>query len=118
MIPQFILRKLYKPKSMKNIEAGFEFVLENSLAHATITRINKIELDSIEIPLSQIELRGESSSIKAESLNEEMPMPLDKGKAVNIVLSIAQLTGGEHSIKVSVATKEFGELNFQIKDTV
>lgn len=118
MIPQFILRKLYKKGSLKNTDNGIEFILENSLASATITKINRISTGSKDIPLPQIEIKGGSGFVKADSINENASIQFEKGREIEVRLSTDRLTEGEHLIKVSVASKEFGELNFDIKDSV
>ncbi|MBI5042498.1 MAG: hydroxymethylglutaryl-CoA reductase [Nitrospirae bacterium] len=118
MIPQFILRKLYKKGSLKNADNGIEFILENSLASATITRIKGIQVDNNGIPLPQIDIKGESGFVKAESINENTPVQFEKGREIDVRLSTDRLTDGEHLIKISVASKEFGELNFDIRDKV
>lgn len=118
MIPQFILRKLYKKGSLKNTDKGVEFILENSLASATITRINGINTDNKDIPLPQIEIKGASGFVKAGNINENAPIQFEKGKEIDVRLSTDRLTEGEHLIKISVASKEFGELNFDIRDSI
>ncbi len=118
MIPQFILRKLYKKGSLKNTDKGVEFILENSLASATITRINGINTDNKDIPLPQIEIKGGPDFVKADSINGNKPIQFEKGKEINIRFSTDRLTEGEHLLKISVSSKEFGDLNFDIKDKV
>ncbi|MEK6679580.1 MAG: hypothetical protein AABY39_09215 [Nitrospirota bacterium] len=118
MIPQFILRRLYKKGSLRNTDIGIEFILENSLASATITKINKISADNKDIPLPQIEIKGGSGFVKADSINENTSVQFEKGKEIDVRLSTDRLTDGEHLIRVSVASKEFGELNFDIRDNI
>ncbi len=118
MIPQFILRKLYKKGSLKNTDNGIEFILENSLASATITKINRISAGNKDIPLPQIEIKGGSGFVNADNINENMPIQFEKGREIDVRLSTDRLTEGEHLIKISVASKEFGELSFDIKDRV
>ena len=118
MIPQFILRRLYKKGSLRNTDIGIEFILENSLASATITKINRISADNKDIPLPQIEIKGGSGFVKADSINENTSVQFEKGKEIDVRLSTDRLTDGEHLIRVSVASKEFGELNFDIRDNI
>ena len=68
--------------------------------------------------MPQIEIKGGSGFVKADSINENTSVQFEKGKEIDVRLSTDRLTDGEHLIRVSVASKEFGELNFDIRDNI
>ena len=68
--------------------------------------------------MPQIEIKGGSGFVKADSINENASIQFEKGREIDVRLSTDRLTEGEHLIKVSVASKGIRELNFDIKDRV
>ncbi len=111
-IPEFILRKLVLPGSLKRTPSGFSFVLHNTFAPATITKFQLLNGDE-EIPLSQITICEEGKlSITAESCSAEVPMLTSVN--VNILISVNSMKPLE-ILTVRAVTKEVGPIEFRIE---
>jgi alpha-L-arabinofuranosidase len=111
-IPEFVLRKLVLPGSLKRTPSGFSFVLHNTFAPATITRFQVLN-DGEELPLSQITITEEGKpSMSAELCSSENPLltPVN----VNIGISIISMKP-LGLVTIKAATKEVGPIEFTIE---
>lgn len=111
-IPEFILRKLVLPGSLKRTPSGFTFILHNTFAPATITKL-QVYNGSEEIPSSKITIKEEGKApITASICNPDNPLMVP----VNIDIAISadsMVPLGIVSIKAN--TKEVGLLEFSIE---
>ena len=122
-IPKFILRKLYKKGSLKNVDLdgdgnpdGFSFELENKLANATILPDERpgIKVDGVPIEPENITIRYEGKEIKLSELNTEVLFA--KGTTMEIVVKYdGGLPAGEHKLEFSSKSKEYGKIAFDFK---
>jgi alpha-N-arabinofuranosidase len=111
-IPEFILRKLVLPRSLKRTPSGFTFILHNTFAPATITRFQLLN-DSEEIPLSQITIsEGGKSSITADLCSQDNPLLTP----VNIDIGVSVISMKPLGvITIKAVTKEVGPIEFTIE---
>ncbi len=111
-IPEFVLRKLVLPGSLKRTPSGFSFILRNTFAPATITRFQVLN-DGMEIPLSQITITEESKpSLTADFCSSENPLftPVN----VDILVSINSMKP-LGLVTIKAVTKEVGLIEFTIE---
>ena len=98
-IPSFLLRKLYIKGSLENVEGGFSFKLKNSLSPGTTIRSGDIE-------------------ILGSDISEENTFPIKVGVEIEIFIAADPLPEGEHTLDLSLKTKEAGTLAFDVKDSI
>ncbi|HOU24286.1 MAG TPA: alpha-L-arabinofuranosidase C-terminal domain-containing protein [Anaerolineae bacterium] len=112
-IPEFILRKLYVPGSLKSTAEGFTFCLLNTFAPATVTGMG-LRVGSQEVAPSDLEVRIEAQEpVFASALSAEKPAPLPVGKLVTVMVR-GRAYGGER-LRLSVDTREAGLLSFGLQ---
>jgi len=111
-IPEFVLRKLVLPGSLKRTPSGFSFILYNTFAPATITRFQLFN-DGSEIPLSQITITEENkSSTTAELCSSEQPLLTPVNVKIYIAVNSMQPLG---LVTIKAVTKEVGAIDFKIE---
>jgi alpha-galactosidase len=118
-IPNFVLKRLYVKGSLSNGSESLEFMVQNGIATGTVTRIHSLAIDGVPYPLEQVV--GLSADGMARSLAEispQSPLPLAVGVAVTMRLTGARLQPGKHDIKLSFRTRELGDLEIRVSDTV
>ena len=111
-IPEFILRKLILPGSLKRTPSGFSFILRNTFAPATITQFHVLN-DGVEIPSSQISIKEENKfPITADLCTIENPLltPVN----VDILISINSMKP-LGLVEIKAVTKEVGPIEFSIE---
>lgn len=111
-----LLRQLYTNNSLKNIEDGVQFALKNRLSDAEFTELVGIKIDGQEVPAGQISVDlGDGKFVAAESVRE-ISFPLRK--VLNVRCQIGNLATGKHKIHIAFRAKPFGELKFEVEDSI
>lgn len=113
-IPEFVLRKLIVPGSLRSNDSGFEFALLNTFASATISHFS-LSVAGKEIPLAAIRLYpSNGNDLMAEVVNQDNPMLLPVGVQIVVKVTGFTLSG---PVQISVDTREIGNLQFSIADS-
>ena len=110
-IPEFVLRKLVLPGSLKKHGTGFSFILNNTFAPATI---NKFELlnNNVSIPADSVSFSSADRPIqKGSQITPENPLLTPVGVEILIEVENQPLTD---AIYVKAVTKEVGEIAFSL----
>lgn len=112
-IPEFLLRKLYVPGSLKSNPEGFSFDLLNTFAPATIIAVG-LEMGGQPIPADQLDLQLENESpISASGLSAENSAALPVGKLVTVTVRGRPYAGSK--LRLTVETREVGSLSFGLQ---
>lgn len=108
-LPEFILRKLIVPGSLKSNGDGFQFILLNTFAPATITRFS-IKVAGVSIPPEKIQISSEAfEKTTPAAISEINPMLTPIGVGIHFEITGHPLNG---PVKLFVNTREIGEFEF------
>jgi alpha-N-arabinofuranosidase len=111
-IPEFVLRKLVLPGSLKRTPSGFKFIIHNTFAPATITRFS-LTIDGTDIDPSQIAMcEAGGSDKKASECTPENPLLIPVN--IDIIISANSMTPLGR-VGVKAVTKEVGPIEFMIE---
>lgn len=114
-IPEFILRKLIVPGSLKSSGSGFGFILLDTFAPATITAF-ALYVGKDEIPMANISIsHDKGEAYTADRVNQENPMIAAIGVEIAVTIKDHALNG---PVKVAVDTKEIGAFEFTLADSL
>lgn len=117
-VPEFMLKQLYKGKSLKNGPDGFEFVIKNTLMDGTVAGPLQLAVDDKPIPPEKIVIFQGENSWESVAISKANPLPLKVNVEVTVRVKGETLKPGEHALAISTLTKEFGDIGFTIKDSV
>jgi hypothetical protein len=117
-VPSFLLKKLYLKDSLQNTEDGFEFVIKNVLMDGTIIHPLTLHVDNSPIDPDSITVSTDDLSMPVTDISESNTLPLKVGVEVTISAHGNPLGSGEHTLDVTASTKEFGDIEFSIKDSI
>ncbi len=117
-IPAFLLRKLYIKGSLENVEGGFSLKIKNSLAPGTTTAVAPIKVDGNEYSLDSTIIRYGDGEVVGSEISEEKTFPIKIGVEIEIFVKGDPLLEGEHTIDLSITTKEAGVLSFDVTDSI
>lgn len=117
-IPTFLLRKLYVKGSLENVDDGFKFKLKNSISSASAVNFEPLKVNGNEYPLDATIISSEDGEISGNEISEENTFLIKVGLDITVHVKGEQLTAGEHTIDISLSTKEVGNLTFDIKDSI
>ncbi|TFF94468.1 hydroxymethylglutaryl-CoA reductase [Candidatus Thorarchaeota archaeon] len=117
-IPTFLLRKLYVKGSLENVEDGFQFKLKNSISNATAVAMEPLKVNGNEYSLDSTIIQAGDEQIEGDKISAENAFPVTVGLEFILRVKGDQLPEGEHTIDISLTTKEVGKLAFDIKDAI
>ena len=117
-IPSFMLKKLYAKGSLANTEGGFKLSLRNTLAPGTIIAVNPLVVDGQEYPIDTITVSSGGRTSLAHEISAEGPFMFPVGSTATLEVSAEPLPAGEHSMVISVNTREVGALRIEASDTI
>lgn len=115
-LPDPILKLLYTSRSLTRERNGFAFELRNRLSAAVITEINRIEIDSAEIPNQNIWIENGMGRVSVTSVTEKNPLSLPYNEGIRIICDDVTVSNGRHPLKISFKTKSYGQLNLAVED--
>ena len=116
--PKFILRKLYLPHSLRNRPDGFEFILKNNIASATVMALPQITANAATYRAAAIFVSSGGNERPATAIQAQAPLALSSGVEVRVrVVGEPLAAGQKHHLEIHVTTREVGDLNIPIDDT-
>lgn len=118
LIPVALLSKLYVKGSLTNTSEGCEFKLKNTLAPSIIIGCDKVEVDGQSHPLHKVFIIKKVSERSAISVTPRNPLPLDINEEVRFILKGVSLPPGSHKVQILLKTKEVGEIEIPVEDTL
>lgn len=110
-VPEFLLRRLYVPGSLRPAGTGFSFELHNSLAPATITSLS-LGLDGRHVPAGLVTISTPQASIPVTEITSQAPFTLAVGLTVRV--EVMDHTPGQGRLTVCAESAELGTLQFTI----
>ncbi|MFQ5977160.1 MAG: hypothetical protein ACE5OZ_03385 [Candidatus Heimdallarchaeota archaeon] len=117
MVAEDLLKKLYKKKSLRNVEDGFEVQLTNPLSDATIIKPAKVSLGAEKFKDFIVDVEG--NSVVNHDISEKNPLQFAvKTTATLRFARNAPLAPDKYTLKFTILTEEYGELKFRIKDRI
>jgi hydroxymethylglutaryl-CoA reductase (NADPH) len=119
-IPSLVLRQLYTFGSLTQEPGGLKFGLKNRLADATLTRVLRVVINGVEIPLSEVTLDlGEGGEeIPATSVTPDRPRGFALRQVAHLHARGMRLEPGTHEVQIAIDTRPFGTLDVKVTDAL
>jgi hypothetical protein len=118
-IPSLLLTKLHVKGSLRNEGEGFQFTIKNVLTPGTVVKFLGLSVDGSGYPPEGISLLMNGvERIEVAEISSQAPLSLDLGKEVAVKVRGQGLSAGPHEIVLSFLTKEVGQIEVPIRDTM
>ncbi len=118
-IPRLLLRKLYTVGSLSSTDGGSTFVLRNRLSDATLTGLHGVSVDGEAVRTDAITVRSEDGAERpAASVDASDPLPFPLRATLVVLLRDVRLGPGGHRIEIRAVSEPFGELAFDVEDSI
>ena len=118
-IPRLLLRKLYTVGSLSSTGGQASFVLRNRLSDATLTGLSRVAIDGDEVPAGAVTVRTEDGDERpAASIEPGNPLPFPLRATLVVTLQGTRLDPGGHRIDITALSDPFGELEFDVEDSI
>ncbi len=117
IIPGFLLRRLYVRDSLRNTAAGCALDLCNVVDSATVTRLIELAIDGqVYGPERLVASLAGQPAVAATAITAGAPVTVPEGVNLTLVVPGVSLEPGSHRLRLRFATREVGELVFQVDD--
>ena len=113
MTAQPLLGRLYTMGSLETDDHGFHFRVKNRLFAATLTAVDRLVTDGVELALADVTLSSDGAEVPAVDLGDGIVFDLRDELTVRV--AGARLAEGPHEFEVSFRAEPFGDLVFEAR---
>ena len=118
-IPSMLLKRLYTYSSLKNTAEGVQFSVKNRLSDANLIGINEIAINDSLIPLNTITLiLTDGTTLETSDISPQTPLKFPLRKELIFQTHLEPLPAGKHKIEISFKADPFGDLKFNVEDSI
>lgn len=118
VIPNFILKRMYKEGSLRRLSDGVGFDIVNNLGPGQISSLRSISLNDAVYGANQVYLLINDEVVPGESINEDNPATFFLNQVITCVIKDVELSDGPYEIKLDLVSREAGKVSLSVKDTL
>ena len=117
IIPDFLMKRVYKKGSLKQTEDGVCFDLKNVLGPGFISGFSFVKVNDDVFEADKVKFVTQGSEIPAEAVNEENPIGFRLGQEGTLILQGAKcLKDGINQIIIELMNPEAGKVKLSLSD--
>ena len=118
VIPNFILKRMYKQGSLRRILKGIGFDIVNNLGPGQISQINHIRLNDNGYGPEHVTLLVNNEPVSAQNITEESPATFFLNQVITCVVRDEKIPGGLYKITLDLISREAGKVIITVQDTL
>jgi hypothetical protein len=118
VIPNFILKRMYREGSFRRVPNGVAFDIINNLGPGQISRINSIALNGTVYPPSQIALIIGEERLPAEAITEKEPATFFLNQVITCEIQVQDLPAAQYQLILDLVSREAGKVTLTVKDNL
>jgi hypothetical protein len=118
VIPNFILKRMYKDGSLRRLAQGVGFDIVNNLGPGQISMISGISLNGKRYSANQIILLINEDEVPGESITEETPATFFLNQVITCVVLDTTVADGVYDMKLELVSREAGKVSLSVKDSL
>lgn len=119
LIPKLLLRQLYTNGSLRNSDDGVIFSVKNRLKDAKLTGLVCLKIDGQKLNIGKVTIiNDDGTEMMPEEITKEKPIDFPLRKIIQVKVAIPHLADGKHKINFTFTTTPFGELQFDVEDSI
>lgn len=118
VIPNFILKRMYRDGSLRRVSEGVGFDIINNLGPGQISQVNSVSMNGQVFAPNQLVLVINDEQVPAETISEEHPATFFLNQVITCVIKGADLPAGQYEIALDLVSKEAGKVTLTVKDTL
>lgn len=117
IIPEFLMKRVYKKGSLKQTEDGVCFELKNVLGPGFISGFNFVKVNDAIFEPEKVKFVTQGTEISAVEVNEENPIGFRLGQEGTLILNGAKcLKEGINQIIIELMNPEAGKVQLSLSD--
>lgn len=118
VIPNFILKRMYKEGSLRRLPEGVGFDIVNNLGPGQISKLNSIALNGTTYEAGQMVLLINGERVPGEKITEESPATFFLNQVITCVILDTVVADGAYELKLELVSREAGKVSLSVKDTL
>lgn len=117
IIPEFLIKRVYKKGSLKQTDEGVSFDLKNVLGPGFISGFNFVKINDAVFNADKVKFITQGTEISAESVDEQHPIGFRLGQEGTLILKGANcLKEGLNQIIIELMNPEAGKVKLSLTD--
>ncbi len=117
VVPDFLIKRVYKKGSLKQDDEGVTFELKNVIGPGVISGLNSIQINDYIFPKEVIEFTTQGIKMLADAINEKNPIHFRLGQEGKIFCKkIKCLKDGINQIIIELSNPEVGTIKVTLSD--
>jgi len=119
VVPDFLIKRVYKKGSLKQTDEGVEFQLKNVLGPGVISGLEFIKINGFTFGKDVIKFITQGAELLAQFVNEQNPIHFRLGQEGTMQLEKAEcLHEGLNEIIIEFRNPEIGTMQITLTDEV
>lgn len=117
IIPEFLMKRVYKKGSLKQTDDGVCFDLKNVLGPGFISGFSCVKINDATFESDKVKFVTQGEEIPAETINEANPIGFRLGQEGTLILQGAKcLKEGINQIIIELMNPEAGKVKLSLTD--
>lgn len=118
VIPNFILKRMYKTGSLRRLPDGVGFDIINNLGPGQISLVQSIKLNGQVYTAEQLKLIINGESVPASTIQEDSPATFFLNQVITCVIQDTELVAGRYDLTLELVSREAGKVSLSVSDTL
>ncbi len=115
-IPQFIIQQMYVSDSLRKVDEGVAFDVQNSLAEVHIASVTSLRLNDATFEPSQLLFVLNGETLAVEDISDKSPLTVPVGSVIICVAKHADLPAGSYEVTLDLVSVEGGPISITVQD--
>lgn len=116
VIPNFILKRMYKQNSLRKLPEGTGFDIINNLGPGQISQVNSVSFNGKSYGPEKVTLIINNEPLPATGITEENPASFFLNQTITCVIHEVELPPGKYEITLDLVSREAGKVTLTVHD--
>lgn len=119
VVPEFLIKRLYKKGSLKKEGNQITFVLKNVLGPGFISGFNYVKVNDVVYTAEKVKFLTQGKELLGTEVSEENPVSFRLGQeGMFVLLGTDGIVDGQNRIEIEVMNPEAGKVGLTTEDKV
>lgn len=118
VIPNFILKRMYKDDSLRRLDGGVGFDIVNNLGPGQISKLNSVTMNGKVYPPNHVKLLIGAEVVDGDSITEENPATFFLNQVITCLIQDPGIVDGPYQLTLDLVSREAGKVTLTVKDTL
>lgn len=117
VVPEFLIKRIYKKGSLKQLENGISFELKNVLGPGFISGFNYVQINDTVFKSEDVKFITQNIEYSGKEVSEQNPVSFRLGQEGTLIMNgDTKLVDGLNKITIEAMNPEAGKVKFSIEE--